>query len=189
MRNVLQNLIIASFEPTSFDALFVSCVLAGLSSAILLYVSTGKVRLPRLLAKRWARANQNVQALPGQWPVAFAAALSGFGLTGLTLRGLNPWLAVTLSALAGLAFAAVLVWSLTRVFAGGDQELRGAALVGTVGRICLTVPADGVGTVAYVIDGQRSSMPARGADGRVLEVGTEVMVTDIRNRIALVEEF
>lgn len=189
MRNVINNLIFATIEPNSFDALFVSCVMAGLIAAVLLFASTGRVRLPRLLAKRWARANRNVQSLPGHWPVAFAAALSGFGLTGLTLRGLDPWLVVTLSTCAGLAFAAVLVWSLTRVFAGGDQELRGAALIGTVGRICLSVPEQGVGTVAYVIDGQRRSMPARGADGRGLVVGTEVMVTDVRNRVAFVEEF
>ena len=71
----------------------------------------------------------------------------------------------------------------------GDSELRGGTPIGKLGHISVTIPSDGVGTVALVSDGKRVTMPAVAQRGAPLDRGANVMVVDVAGHKAVVEEF
>ena len=90
---------------------------------------------------------------------------------------------------AGGILRTLAIAGLRRLTGGEATAMQGGSLVGTVGRVCLAIPADGVGAVAYHAEGKRHTVAARSAANLSLAVDVRVLVTDLRRGVALVEEF
>lgn len=171
---------------------FLSALLGGFSVSLLLFLLTGRgfrlrVRLPRL---RFLKPRH--ERFPGQVPVTVSAFLLGFGAMGLLLSetlGYGPIASLGGAALSGVGLVAAVVSLFRRLFGGEATPMTGGTLVGTQCHVCLAIPNDGVGAVAYHAEGKRHTMPARTVDGHAVPPRTEVLIADLRSGVAVVEEF
>lgn len=117
-----------------------------------------------------------------------------FGGTGylLTHYG-HGWglLGLLLSIVVGLAGAAIVFWFLARVLVKPDENLDPAdyVMVGTLGKLTVGVREKGTGEIVYVQGGTRKSAAARSEDGRPIEKGTEVVITQFAKGIAYVRRW
>ena len=120
-----------------------------------------------------------------------------FGGTGylLTHYG-HGWgfLGLLISLAAGLGGALIVFWVLTKVLVKPDENLDPAdyVMAGTLGRLTVGIREKGTGEIVYVQGGTRKSAAARSEDGRPMEKGAEVVITQYDKGIAYVrrwEEF
>lgn len=126
-------------------------------------------------------------------PLAFLALLGGFGAAGLIARGLGAaaWLAFAL-ALAGGTLVSIAVFYVFRsvvLAAQGSEAPPFDAAIGKLGTITVAIPNNGLGVVTYVIGGQRLTLPARHAAATPVASGTEVVIVDLHQSVAIVREF
>ncbi len=126
-------------------------------------------------------------------PTSIGLFLLGFGLFGYFFHNLTN-LAVSLSLLlavaSGIALAAVLLFSLSRIFASseGSTELDVADRTGMLGKVSITIPEKGLGEVIYTSPGGlHKSIPARGLGNQRLERDQEVVVVNYQNGVAEVD--
>jgi len=114
-----------------------------------------------------------------------------FGGTGylLTHYG-HGWgfLGLLVSLVSGLAGAAIVFWFLAKVLVQPDENLDPAdyVMVGTLGKLTVGIREKGTGEIVYVQGGTRKSAAARSEDGRPIEKGTEVVITQFDKGIAYV---
>jgi hypothetical protein len=121
---------------------------------------------------------------------AVVAFLAWFGAGGYALSRLGAPLALALAVavLAGLAGGYMIARFMAAVRAGervmDPTEYR---LVGTLARVTVGIPADGVGEVVFTKVGTRRSEAARAARGRAIPRQTEVVITGYERGVATVE--
>ncbi len=123
-------------------------------------------------------------------PIAFAAFLGGFGATGLIGNGLglSRWLALPLALGVGLALSLLLFRLFVRLILaseGGDAPALLSA-VGQLATVTVSIPADGIGTIAYVLAGRRETIAARTADQQQLPRSAEVVIVAFEHNVAVV---
>jgi len=117
-----------------------------------------------------------------------------FGGTGylLTHYG-HGWgfLGLLVSAVVGLVGAAIVFWFMARVLVKPDENLDPAdyVMVGTLGKLTIGIREKGTGEIVYVQGGTRKSAAARSEDGRPIEKGTEVVITQYEKGIAYVRRW
>jgi len=117
-----------------------------------------------------------------------------FGGTGylLTHYG-HGWgfLGLLVSAVVGLVGAAIVFWFMARVLVQPDENLDPAdyVMVGTLGKLTIGIREKGTGEIVYVQGGTRKSAAARSEDGRPIEKGTEVVITQYEKGIAYVRRW
>jgi hypothetical protein len=186
----------------SIDATFAGCLIAGLAFAILAFPFAGRhmhllhrlqgrvrLRLPKTHFLVWLETR--LQNVPGVVPVVVCCLMTGFGLGGLVASRLLH-LPVATSVVVGIAAAIILIVAalsaLAHLFSGQAKQMEGSSLIGAVCRVSLSIPKEGVGSVAYIADGKRHVISARSSSGHELSKGSRVLVTDLRNRVAIVEE-
>jgi len=120
--------------------------------------------------------------LPLFSPTAIAGYLTGFGATGYGLvggLGIDEPLVHVPAALFGAAVLGFgVAWGTVRLLQIGETDSAAyrAALVGRKGELTVGIPDGGVGEVAYLAGGTRSTAPARTADGGPLPRGTAVRI-------------
>jgi membrane protein implicated in regulation of membrane protease activity len=122
-----------------------------------------------------------------------AAFLAWFGGTGFLLeRYSNIWiyLGLFISAMSGLAGAAVVFWFLLKL-SSHDRPLDPAdyEMVGVLGRVASPIRAQGTGELIYSRDGSRCAAPARSENGAAIPRDTEVIVTRFERGIAYVRRW
>jgi|SRR6266850_5607957 len=61
-----------------------------------------------------------------------------------------------------------------------SSEVRMTGLIGKSAEVTVGIPKGGVGQITVVTGGERSSQIARSADGSVIPVGAEVVITEMR---------
>lgn len=110
--------------------------------------------------------------------------LAGFGLSSVVL--FLSWFGAT-----GYVFERIgaLVARIIRILRAGERVLdpRDFEMVGTLGRVTVAIPAEGVGEIVFAKGGTRRSEAARGKAGRAIARETEVIVTGYARGIATVE--
>jgi len=117
-----------------------------------------------------------------------------FGGTGylLTHYG-HGWgfLGLLVSAVAGLAGAAIVFWFMAKVLVKPDENLDPAdyVMVGTLGKLTVGIRKKGTGEIVYVHGGARKSAAARSEDGRPIEKGMEVVIERYEKGIAYVRRW
>jgi membrane protein implicated in regulation of membrane protease activity len=117
-----------------------------------------------------------------------------FGGTGylLTHYG-HGWgfLGLLISAVVGVAGAAIVFWFLAKVLVKPDENLDPAdyVMVGTLGKLTVSIREKGTGEIMYVQGGTRKSAAARSEDGRPIQKGTEVVITQYDKGVAYVRRW
>ena len=179
------------------EKLFVCCLSAGFLFSFLFFYTGGKIRvfhgkkfrLPGFRIKKFSARNEFV--MPWGTPIFVGMFFTLFGFSGLALKIL---LHLPATASAGIALAAGLIAAgigvrlFNRYFAITANEVKGNPLPGMIGYVSLSIPEGGVGSVACRSEGKRVIMPARDRNGQAVSKGSRVIVVDIRDRVALVEE-
>jgi hypothetical protein len=126
-------------------------------------------------------------------PVAFLTLLGGFGATGLVARGLGvgvwPALLVALGGGATLSFLVFQLFARIVLASEGASAPTIDAAIGKLATVTVTIPASGLGVVAYVVAGQRQTLPARHLLGEPIANGEEVVIVDLEHHIAIVRLF
>jgi len=114
-----------------------------------------------------------------------------FGGTGYLLTHYeHGWgaLGLLISVVVGVAGAAIVFWFLAKVLVQPDENLDPAdyVMVGTLGKLTVGIREKGTGEIVYTQGGTRKSAAARSEDGRPIEKGTEVVITQYDKGIAYV---
>lgn len=162
-----------------------------------------RLHLPRLRLLRVPKISpKGVQAREGAaevtvappWamPLLFGVFITVFGASGLFFQiilNFSPFKSAVAAAVLGGGASALSVWALARFFTETATEVKGSRLLGTIGHVSVSIPEGGVGTIAYVVEGKRVTMPAKSRDGRPIEKGKSVVVVDIQGHTAIVEKF
>jgi membrane protein implicated in regulation of membrane protease activity len=135
--------------------------------------------------------HQGWHSLPLLNPSSALGALTWFGAAGYLLTRYAGWAVVPV--FLGALLAGAISWYLIARFLGlilaGEREMDPAdyRLVGTVGRITVSVPAAGTGEVIFSKAGARRSEAARSLGGRPIARGTEVVIAEYRDGFAIVQ--
>ncbi len=190
------------------ERIFAMSLLGGFLYSLLLYLSGGRIRFFARAFSRF-RVRSKFLSAPGRFgrkkvlggkdfappwlmPILTGAFLIGFGLTGLILRVLvqlpqkESFIAALISS---ITISAVMLVISKKFLSDSAAELKGSVLYGTVAHVSLTIPESGIGTVAYVLDGKRVTMPARSRTGTSITKGSQVVILDLQMKVALVEEY
>ncbi len=121
---------------------------------------------------------------------AVLAFLTWFGAAGYVLGrwGVPEVLAAVPAVVFGAA-AGLLMTRLLEKIRAGERVLDPAdyRLPGTIGRLTVGIPENGVGEVVFTKAGARRSEAARADDGRALARGAEVVITSYEHGIATVQ--
>lgn len=117
------------------------------------------------------------------------AFFTWFGAGGYMLLKLGVWplLAVPVAVVAGLVGASVIAAVLAKI-KEGDRPMDPAdyELPGTVARVSVSIPENGVGEIVFSLAGTRRAEAARMADGSPVAGGSEVVITGYARGIATV---
>lgn len=186
------------------NATYAGFLIAGLAFAVLAFPFAGgrlhflhklrphqrlRPRLPKAHFLQWLESR--LQNVPGVVPVTVCCIMIGFGLGGLIAgRLLHFPAAITIigAMVSAILLVIAALTALAHLFSGQAQQMEGTSLIGSICLVSLSIPAEGVGSVAYIADGKRHVIPARSPTGHELSKGCRVLVTDLRNRVAIVEE-
>ncbi len=118
-------------------------------------------------------------------PIVMAAFVAAFGAFGLIFSQFSatkpPIISATLSIVGAVVVAGSLVGLLRKLVRASDSssESQVATLIGHVAMVSSTIPAGGVGEIAYVQAGTRYTAPAREENAGAVSNGTEVKITRI----------
>ena len=117
-------------------------------------------------------------------PIIMAAFVTSFGGFGLVLTEIEatrrPLISTPLAILGAFLVAMTLVGVLGKLMRASDSssESKVSSLPGCIATVVSSIPAGGVGEIAYVQGGTRYTAPAREEEG--LQVGTGKAVTITR---------
>lgn len=119
------------------------------------------------------------------------AFLTWFGAAGYLLLHFAAWSLLAAAPVAVVAGGAAASWMglfLAKVRASERvMDPRAYRLEGTVARVIVSIPANGVGEVVFQKMGSRRSEAARGFNGRAIPRGAEVVIVDYQRGIATVD--
>jgi hypothetical protein len=126
-------------------------------------------------------------------PTSIAIFLLGFGFFGYFFHNLAPVaaaLSLLFAVVGGLVLAAILLTTLSRLFANVESSTEQDVVdrTGMLGKVSITIPQNGLGEIIYTSPaGMRKSIPARGLNSQRLERDLEVVVVNYQNGVAEVD--
>jgi hypothetical protein len=132
--------------------------------------------------------------LPLFSPTVISFFLFMFGGTGLLLQraiGISsPFIHVPIAAASAMASGFGLAWVLYKVTTGleSNRLARLSDALAAPAEVTISVPAQGMGEIAYLSAGTRQTLSARSADGREYRQGSTVRVLKVADGVALVGE-
>jgi len=126
--------------------------------------------------------------------VSLAAFLAWFGGTGFLLTRFSSFAVVTglsLSVFSGLFGGLIIFLFLSRVLTSEAENLDPAdfEMTGVLGRLSVSIRAQGTGELVYSQAGTRRTCGARAEDGCEIAKGSEVVVTHYEKGIAYVRRW
>ncbi len=126
-------------------------------------------------------------------PTSIVLFLLGFGFFGYVFHNTTHLvlpLTLVLASVGGLLIAAIILVFLSRLLSDSGTDIANdvSDRTGMLGKVSLTIPANGLGEIIYVSPGgMRKSIPARSTDGRRLERGQEVVVVNYQHGVAEID--
>jgi hypothetical protein len=172
------------------EHVFAGSLLGGLSISLVLFLSVSRLPIRFKGLRRLRRVSRkDSEHLPSFLPATVGISITCFGLFGLIARELlqlNELVSIAVAIGLSTLLFSWLVSASRRFLTNTGRPMEGTTLVGSEARVCLAIPEDGVGAIAYTTEGKRHTMPARSSTA--LDVGSRVLVTDLHRRIAVVEE-
>jgi membrane protein implicated in regulation of membrane protease activity len=119
-----------------------------------------------------------------------AAFVTAFGVGGLVARYYDfPHPAASgVGTLCGLALAGI-VYQFARYLYSqqASSGVRMNSLVGLAAEVSVAIPEHGIGQVTTTYGGERSEHLARGVDGRAVQRGAGVVITELRGDAVIVK--
>ena len=118
-------------------------------------------------------------------PIIMAAFVTSFGGFGLVLTEIEatrrPLISTPLAILGAFVVAMTLVGVLGKLMRASDSssESKVSSLPGCIATVVSSIPAGGVGEIAYVQGGTRYTAPAREEEGLLVGTGKAVTITRI----------
>jgi len=118
-------------------------------------------------------------------PIIMAAFVTSFGGFGLVLTEIEatrrPLISAPLAILGAFLVAMALVGVLGKLMRASDSssESKVSSLPGCIATVVSSIPAGGVGEIAYVQGGTRYTAPAREEEGLQVGSGKSVTITRI----------
>jgi hypothetical protein len=131
--------------------------------------------------------------LPLLNPSALLAFITCFGATGYILTHFAGWpsfLAAPVAVIPGIVADVMIAFLIAKLIAGEtvmhavDYELEG-----TLGRVTVSIPANGVGEVVFSKGGTRRSEGARSLNATAIPYNTEVVIVEYVHGVALVQPY
>ncbi len=136
-------------------------------------------------------ATGGVAALPLLNASTILAFITWFGAAGYVLVQFGGWPGVFATGgavVAGAGGATLVAFFLAKVLAGERvMDPADYRLEGQMGRVSVTIPANGVGEIIFSLAGARRSEAARSLSGQPIPRGKEVVIIDYQRGIALVQ--
>jgi membrane-bound ClpP family serine protease len=135
-----------------------------------------------------AEAGFTDSGLPGLSPFSpttIASFLTAFGAFGMIFAKIeatkSPWISAPLSLVGALLIAAGVMFLFGFIFhkTQSSSESRIGTLVGMTATVITSIPAKGVGEIAYVQNGIRYNAPAREERGVLIANGQTVRIVRI----------
>ena len=122
---------------------------------------------------------------------AMVAFVTWFGAAGYVMLKATPWplfAIVPVAVVAGVVGAGVIAAVLAKI-KEGDRPMDPAdyQLEGTLARVSVSIPENGVGEIVFSLAGTRRNEAARVAEGHAVASGEEVIVTGYDRGFAIVE--
>jgi len=119
---------------------------------------------------------------------SFVTAFGGFGLIALGLLEVSARWSLLWAAGGGLLVAVIAHFAFGYFFIApqGSSEVRFKDIIGAAGEVTTSIPADGLGEVAFVAQGGRVSYPAKSAAGAAIARGTTVVIEQLSSGIVIV---
>jgi hypothetical protein len=131
------------------------------------------------------------QPLPLLNFTSLVAFLTWFGAAGYAALQFAGWPlagALVAGVVAGLAGAFLIALFLGRVMAGERvMDARQYRLPGTLARVTIGIPAQGVGEIVFVKEGVRRSEAARSRSGRPIARDAQVVILEYGKGVAAVQ--
>lgn len=124
-------------------------------------------------------------------PLVIASAIATFGAVGI-IGQIGFKMGELASAVFALSFAgivgAAIFFGIVRFMYGSQSNTAYSEddLVGIEAEVVTPVPVNGVGEVAYTINGIRCSIPARTENGEEILKGKLVRIKEVKNHTAIV---
>lgn len=173
------------------ENVFAGSLIGGLALSLILFLSVARLpfRLRRLRFLRRKSRSRDSEHLPSFLPATLGISITSFGLFGLICRvllRLDAVLSIAIAIALSVLLFSWLVAATRKLLANTGKPMEGSSLVGSIAHVCLAIPQDGVGAIAYQSEGKRHTMPARSP--KPLDPGIRVVVTDLHRRVAVVEE-
>lgn len=122
---------------------------------------------------------------------SLVAFLTWFGAAGYILSKAMGWslvLILPLAVLAGVAGGGIIAWVIAKI-KEGDRPMNPAdyRLEGTLARVSVSLPENGVGEIVFSLAGTTRCEAARAEGGHRVPDGTEVVITRYERGIATVQ--
>jgi hypothetical protein len=181
-----------------WNAIYLTCFAVGLVLSFVaffggaLHLHIGRFHMHGLT--NGAHSSHAASPLNGFTLMAF---LCWFGGTGYLLHEAGVFsvaFVLLFSAISGMAGASLVFWFLVKVLMPNERTLEpeDTEIVGMVGRLNTTLPANGFGEMLYSQNGTRRCVTVRSEDRLPMERGAEVLVMRYERGVAYVrrwEEF
>lgn len=126
-------------------------------------------------------------------PIVIASAITAFGAVGLiSMKGFG--MSSLMSTVIALAFAgaigAAIFFGIVKFMYGSQSNSIFSLedLVDTEAEVITPVPVMGLGEIAYVANGIRYTLPARGIEGESIKRGAAVIIRKITGSEAIVQK-
>jgi len=131
--------------------------------------------------------------LPLLNPSAILAFLTCFGATGYILTHVAGWSALAATPIAvvpGLVGNVIIAFVIAKMIEG-ERVMRAVDydLTGTMGRVTISIPANGVGEVVFSKGGTRRGEAARSLSATAIPYDTQVVIVEYEHGVALVQPY
>jgi membrane protein implicated in regulation of membrane protease activity len=119
---------------------------------------------------------------------SFVTSFGGIGLIGTQLLRLPDTISLVFAAAGAAAIAGgmFLFYSRILVAGQGSSEIRLSDIGGKKAEVIIPIPRNGLGQVAFVTRGTRTTWGARSADGKPIQRGTIVDIESVTGNTVIV---
>ena len=124
-------------------------------------------------------------------PIVIASAITTFGAVGLigklAFRMSDVTSVVVSLGFAGVIGAAIFFGIVKFMYSSQSNSMYSQNdIIGFDAEVITPVPANGLGEIAYVINGSRYNLTAKSANGEKIERGETVKIRDVSGNVAIV---
>jgi len=120
---------------------------------------------------------------------SFGASFGGLGLIATQLLQMSDPVSLIFATVGATCIAAGMFFFYSRVLVGGDgsSQVRLADISGKKAEVIIPIPPAGVGQVAFVARGTRSTWSARASDGETVPRGAIVTIRSVTGNTVIID--